>query len=272
MPIPGNPMVKETSYPNSFDPSVLVPLPRSVNRTLLGLSESLPFVGQDVWYAYELSWLNTQGLPIVAIGRFTFPYDSPSLIESKSFKLFLSSLNQEKFNSKQEVVDLLSVHLSKCSGSDLTIDLFDLNAAAVVIHSPQTICIDNLDVNINDYHPNSVLLHSDTNNIVEENLYSDLFKSNCPTTGQPDWGSMNIGYKGPTISREGLLAYLVSYRLHSDYHENCVEKIFVDIQEKCKPEILTVQANFLRRGGLDINPIRSTHNRYIKIPPRDIRQ
>ncbi|MDG2091462.1 MAG: NADPH-dependent 7-cyano-7-deazaguanine reductase QueF [Gammaproteobacteria bacterium] len=270
--MPINPMGNETGYPVSFDPSLLVALPRSTNRDLLGLKQQLPFVGKDIWTAYELSWLNNQGLPLVAIARFTFSCSSPSLIESKSFKLFLNSLNQEKFNDKQIVADLLKVHLSKCSGEEVTVELFDLNEAAVPTQSPQVICIDNLDVNINDYHPNSALLHSDENNVIEESLYSDLFKSNCPVTNQPDWGSVNVSYKGPAISREGLLAYLVSYRLHNDYHENCVENIFVDIQEKCKPESLTVKANFLRRGGLDINPIRSTHAENLIAMPRFVRQ
>lgn len=267
-----NPMGKASSYPDSFDPNILVALPRSTNRKLLGLEKPLPFSGKDIWYAYELSWLNKQGLPLVAIGRFTFPCNSPNLIESKSFKLFLNSLNQEKFNDRQEVIEKLIEYLSQCSGGKVKVELFDLNKSVELIESPYGISIDDLAVTINDYHPNSSLLLIDENNIIEESLYSDLFKSNCPVTDQPDWGSMSISYKGPAISHEGLLAYLVSYRLHNDYHENCVEKIFVDIQHKCKPQELTVQANFLRRGGLDINPIRSNSKEKIKSLPRFIRQ
>lgn len=267
-----NPMGIKSTYPDSFDPGLLVALPRSTNRTELGLTGSLPFVGEDIWHAYELSWLNKQGLPLVAIARFIFPFNSPNLIESKSFKLFLNSLNQERFNDQQEMVEKLIEHLSQCSGGNVKIELFDLNEAAEFIKSPDGICIDHLNVTINDYHPNASLLVVDENNIVEESLYSNLFKSNCPVTDQPDWGSISISYKGPAITHESLLAYLVSYRLHSDYHESCVEKIFVDIHNKCKPQELTVQANFLRRGGLDINPIRSSKIEETKTLSRFIRQ
>ncbi|MFL2840965.1 MAG: NADPH-dependent 7-cyano-7-deazaguanine reductase QueF [Pseudohongiellaceae bacterium] len=267
-----SPLGKEIHYPDSFDPNLLVALPRSSNRKQLGLSDHLPFIGEDIWHAYELSWLDKQGLPKVAIGRFSFSCNNPFLIESKSLKLFLNSLNQEKFSGKQEVSDLLNEHLSNCSGDKVIIELIELSQSIELIQSPQGICIDNLHVQISNYYPNATLLSIDQNNIVEESLYSDLFKSNCPVTNQPDWGSINITYKGPAITHECLLAYLVSYRLHTDYHENCVEKIFVDIQEKCKPEMLKVQANFLRRGGLDINPIRYTHSELVKTPVRFIRQ
>jgi len=265
-------MGKTSGYPDSFDPELLVALPRSTNREIIGVGDPLPFTGEDVWHAYELSWLNKQGLPTAVIGRFSFSCNSPCLVESKSFKLFLNSLNQEKFNDKKDVISLLTEHLSKCSGDKVGIELIELDASADQTKTPEGLCIDGLNVEIKDYHPNSSLLSCDENNVIEEHLYSDLFKSNCPVTNQPDWASMSIYYKGSAISHESLLAYLVSYRLHSDYHENCVEKIFVDLQKKCKPQVLTVQANFLRRGGLDINPVRSTHGEYIKTPFRFIRQ
>ncbi len=268
----GNPLGKETGYPNAFDPGLLVALPRSTNRKQLGLSEQLPFVGEDVWHAYEISWLNKQGLPRVAVGRFYFPCTSPSIIESKSFKLFLNSLNQEKYNDRQYLINLLTEHLSKCSGDTVKVELLELGASEEKINSPQGVCLDALDVSIKDYKPEESLLTIDENNLTQEYLYSDLFKSNCPITNQPDWATISIGYKGPAISHEGLLTYLISYRLHSDYHENCVEKIFVDIQNKCKPHLLTVQANFLRRGGLEINPVRSTHGVLINTFPRFARQ
>ncbi len=267
-----NPLGKETNYPNSVDPGLLVALPRATNRTQLGLSDQLPFVGEDVWHAYEISWLGKQGLPRVAIGRFSFTCNSPFLIESKSFKLFLNSLNQEKYSDKQDVIILLNEHLSKCSGADVKVEFFELDASEEKINSPQGVCLDALDISIKDYQPEASLLTIDESNSTQEYLYSDLFKSNCPITNQPDWASISIGYKGPAISHEGLLAYLISYRLHSDYHENCVEKIFVDIQNKCEPHLLTVQANFLRRGGLEINPVRSTHGVLINNFPRFARQ
>jgi len=270
-----NPLGKETFYPSSFDPALLVPLPRSSNRFHLGLSEQLPFIGEDIWHAYEISWLNNQGVPKVAIGRFVFPCKSPNIIESKSFKLYLNSLNQEKFNDKQSVINLLTENLSRCAGAEVKVTLFELEESVDLIKLPEGVCLDNVNVQIDHYQPTSALLAIDEDNaneIIQECLYSDLFKSNCPVTNQPDWGTMSIYYKGPAIRHEGLLAYLVSYRLHSDYHENCVEKIFVDIQEKCKPQELAVQGNFLRRGGLDINPVRSTHIELIKTLPRFIRQ
>ncbi len=270
-----NPLGKETEYPASYNPDLLVALPRSSNRNLLGLSEALPFVGEDIWHAYEVSWLAKNGLPKVAIGRFVFPCESLFLIESKSFKLFLNSLNQESFEDKQAVIALLKEDLSHCVNAEVDVSLLELEESADFIKLPDGLCLDNLDVQIDHYQPNSALLTIDKDNsdeMVEECLYSDLFKSNCPVTNQPDWGSMSINYKGPLIDHAGLLAYLVSYRLHSDYHENCVERIFVDILEKCKPQELTVQGNFLRRGGLDINPVRSTDNDLIKSLPRFIRQ
>jgi 7-cyano-7-deazaguanine reductase len=273
-----NPLGKETYYPSSFNPALLVALPRSTNRFNLGLSEQLPFVGEDIWHAYEISWLDKQGLPKVAIGRFAVPCESPFIIESKSFKLFLNSLNQEKFDEKQSVINLLTENLSRSASAEVKVTLFELEESVELIKLPEGICLDRLDVQIDHYQPNPALLKINESNqgdeviVVEECIYSDLFKSNCPVTNQPDWGTMIINYKGPAIYHEGLLAYLVSYRLHSDYHENCVERIFVDIQEKCKPQKLTVQGNFLRRGGLDINPVRSTHVELIKTLPRFIRQ
>jgi 7-cyano-7-deazaguanine reductase len=270
-----NPLGKETEYPATYNPDLLVALPRSSNRNLLGLSKSLPFVGEDIWHAYEISWLDKKGLPKVAIGRFIFPCESPFLIESKSFKLFLNSLNQESFQDKQAVIALLSENLSGCACAEVNVTLFELEESADLIKLPEGFCLDSIDVQINHYQPDSALLTIDQDNsdeLVEECLYTDLFKSNCPVTNQPDWGTISINYKGPAIYHQGLLAYLVSYRLHSDYHENCVERIFVDIQEKCKPQELAVQGNFLRRGGLDINPVRSTDSELMTTLPRFIRQ
>ncbi|MDC1435837.1 NADPH-dependent 7-cyano-7-deazaguanine reductase QueF [Gammaproteobacteria bacterium] len=270
-----NPLGKETYYPGTFDPDLLVALPRSTNRNQLSLNEQLPFVGEDIWHAYEISWLNKQGLPKVAIGRFAFSCESPFIIESKSFKLFLNSLNQETFDDKHDVINLLTENLSHCASAEVKVTLFELEESVDLIKLPEGICLDSVDVQINNYQPNSALLtnlEDNADEIVEECLYSDLFKSNCPVTNQPDWGTISINYKGPAISHAGLLAYLISYRLHSDYHENCIEKIFVDIQQNCNPQELTVQGNFLRRGGLDINPVRSTDKKLIKTLPRFIRQ
>ncbi len=166
----GNPLGKETGYPNAFDPGLLVALPRSTNRKQLGLSEQLPFVGEDVWHAYEISWLNKQGLPRVAVGRFYFPCTSPSIIESKSFKLFLNSLNQEKYNDRQYLINLLTEHLSKCSGDTVKVELLELGASEEKINSPQGVCLDALDVSIKYYQPEESLLTIDENNLTQEYL------------------------------------------------------------------------------------------------------
>lgn len=267
----GNLLGKVTQYPQQYDPELLLAIPRESNRKLLGLTHTLPFHGEDIWHAYELSWLNKQGLPQVAIAKFSFDCESPSLIESKSFKLYLNSLNQEKYQNKEVVRDLLTSDLSDKSGADVKIEIFDMDETKQNISQPQGICLDTLPIEIKKYHPDENLLGTN-NTQIEEQVYTNLFRSNCPITNQPDWASISISYKGAAISHESLLAYLVSYRQHNDYHENCVEKIFVDIQNKCQPEVLKVQANFLRRGGLDINPIRSSYSENIKPLPRFIRQ
>jgi 7-cyano-7-deazaguanine reductase len=267
-----NPMGKVTVYPEKFDPELLVAIPRSVNRNLLGLNDSLPFVGSDTWYAYELSWLDGQGKPRVAIARFSFSCNSPNLVESKSFKLFLNSLNQEKIANEQTLLAILNEHLSRCSGDEVEIELFELTESEKLLQRPEGHCLDELPVTTNIYQPDPTLLHCNEAKITEESLYTNLFKSNCPVTDQPDWGSIGIYYHGAAIDHAGLLKYFISYRLHTDYHENCVEKIFVDIQRHCQPEKLIVQANFLRRGGLDINPVRCSHTDLIAKPLRYIRQ
>ncbi len=267
-----NPMGKATEYPEKFDPDLLVAIPRSVNRRLLGIEDSPPFVGMDTWHAYELSWLNDQGKPQLALARFSFSCNCPNLIESKSLKLFLNSLNQERIGSEQDLLILLIEHLSKCSGDEVEIKLFALTESEKLVQHPVGQCLDDLPVMITDYQPDPALLFCYQNEIVEESLYTNLFKSNCPITDQPDWASLSIYYQGEAIDHEALLKYFISYRLHSDYHENCVEKIFVDIQQQCQPEKLLIQANFLRRGGLDINPVRSSDAELIKTPARFIRQ
>ncbi len=200
-----NPLGKETYYPVAFDPDLLVALPRSSNRNLLGLSELLPFVGEDVWQAYEISWLDKKGLPKVAVGRFIFPCESPFLIESKSFKLFLNSLNQESFQDKQAVITLLTEFIKgTCLNAEVKVVLFELEESADLIKSPGGLCLDNMDVQIDHYQPNSALLtiNKKFKRQLKSACYSNLFKSNCPVTNQPDWGSMSIHYKGPHFNHE----------------------------------------------------------------------
>lgn len=252
------PLGRDSAYPEQYDPGLLYPIPRAANRAPLGIDEgALPFVGEDEWHAFEVSWLNSRGKPIVAVARFRLPAHSPNLIESKSWKLYLNSFNQSRFYSRQEVMETLANDLAVAAGAEVSVELFDVDASEL---SPQQLpgeCLDDLDIAINDYTPSSAHL-SVGNEIVEETLYSHLLKSNCPVTGQPDWGSVLIRYKGPKIDREGLLRYLIGFRQHQDFHEHCVEHIFTDIMTQAKPVQLLVLARYVRRGGLDISPWRAT--------------
>jgi len=254
-----NPSGQSVVYSTHYNPGLLITIPRSENREKLGLNlKDLPFQGFDVWHAYELSWLNKQGKPQVAIGRLTFPCESTYLIESKSLKLYLNSLNQEKYGSDSELSELIADDLSTAVEASVTIELLSLNSEGNALESPQGVCLDKLEVEISAYHPKAELLKNEDSNLVAETLYTNLFRSNCPITNQPDWATFTVTYKGKRISHVALLQYLVSYREHNDYHESCVEKIFYDLQRCCEPDELTLQANFLRRGGLDINPLRTT--------------
>lgn len=252
------PLGRDSAYPEQYDAGLLYPIPRAANRAPLGIDEgALPFVGEDEWHAFEVSWLNSRGKPIVAVARFRLPAHSPNLIESKSWKLYLNSFNQSRFYSRQEVMETLANDLAVAAGAEVSVELFDVDAPEL---SPQHLpgeCLDDLDIAINDYTPSSAQL-TVGDEIVEETLYSHLLKSNCPVTGQPDWGSVLIRYKGPKIDREGLLRYLIGFRQHQDFHEHCVEHIFTDIMTQAKPLQLLVLARYVRRGGLDISPWRAT--------------
>ncbi len=252
-----SPLGQPTHYPEHYDPGLLHPIPRAAQRSRIGLTAELPFRGVDVWNAYELSWLNRQGLPQVALGQFVFDCASPNIIESKSFKLYLNSLNQERFGSIEDLRQCLQQDLSAAAGSSTAVTLAGLDSKLPIVE-PVGVCLDSLDVSIEHYEPDSALLQFASQSQAELSVYSNLFRSNCPITQQPDWATVCIRYRGQEIAPESLLAYLVSYRLHNGYHEDCVEKIYTDIARVCRPEALTVQANFLRRGGLEINPIRSS--------------
>ncbi|OQQ11598.1 NADPH-dependent 7-cyano-7-deazaguanine reductase QueF [Vibrio anguillarum] len=251
---------KKTDYAKQYDPSLLQPVPRSLNRDDLHLGDSLPFKGCDIWTLYELSWLNEKGLPQVAIGEVSIPATSASLIESKSFKLYLNSYNQSKVASWDEVTQRLTNDLSACAGAQVSVTLnpaTDYTGQAIV--TMQGECIDGQDIEIESYQFDASLLKSAARGEqVNETLHSHLLKSNCLITNQPDWGSVEIHYQGPQIDREALLRYLVSFREHNEFHEQCVERIFTDIMQYCQPTKLTVYARYTRRGGLDINPFRST--------------
>ncbi len=256
-----NPLGKQVTYPTHYDASLLLGIPRSENRSVLGIQNAaLPFRGFDLWHAWELSWLNERGLPQVAVGRFIFPCDSPCLVESKSLKLYLNSLNQERYADQEQVRTLISRDLSQCAAAEVQVELFALSAGSHEVSSLQgAVCLDQLELAVEHYDCDPALLGlADKETVLEETLYTDLFRSNCPITNQPDWATMVISYRGRQLEREALLAYLVSYRQHNDFHENCVERIYTDLMQYCAPEELTVRAHFLRRGGLDINPLRSS--------------
>ncbi|ELS8947313.1 NADPH-dependent 7-cyano-7-deazaguanine reductase QueF [Vibrio fluvialis] len=252
---------KKTEYANQYDPSLLQPVPRSLNRNDLNLGDELPFLGCDIWTLYELSWLNDKGLPQVAIGEVAIPATSANLIESKSFKLYLNSFNQTRFADWAEVQACLQKDLSACAGESVQVEVKPLAAyTAQPIVTMQGECIDDQDIEISSYDFDDTLLaEASSDEIVEETLHSHLLKSNCLITNQPDWGSVEIAYRGPKIDREALLRYIVSFREHNEFHEQCVERIFTDISRYCHPEHLTVLARYTRRGGLDINPFRSSH-------------
>lgn len=268
---------KHTAYVDQYDPRLLCPIPRGQARPNYFSSADLPFMGVDLWTAYEFSWLNSDGLPQVAIAEFMIPCDSEAIVESKSFKLYLNSFSQTEFTSLHEVKQRLQDDLSKAVGAEIELTLYQVSEfnGFKPIAEPQGICIDQQSVFIDHYQPNSDLLQLSTveaDKPVEETLYSHLLKSNCPVTNQPDWASVYIRYRGSKIDPSGLLKYIVSYRQHQDFHEQCVEQIFMDIMARCAPRELSVFACYMRRGGLDINPYRSTFDRRPSTQFRQVRQ
>lgn len=254
------PLGKQSEYVSVYTPSLLTPMPRKDAREALGVSEPLPFRGMDVWTGYELSWLDTKGKPHVGVAEFYFPCTSPFLVESKSFKLYLNSFNQTRFNSTNEVLSTMESDLTTAVGKPVMVNILSLSKAAQtgVGHFAGE-NIDALDIDVDTYEVNPDFLSANENEtLVRESICSDLLKTNCPVTQQPDWASVMISYRGKPIDRAGLLKYIISFREHQDFHENCVEKMFMDIKQRCNPEVLTVTARYTRRGGLDINPWRST--------------
>ena len=261
------PLGKPTDYKSEYDAALLCPVPRTLKRDELGLSATLPFAGEDIWNAYELSWLDPKGKPVVAMGEFRFPCTTSNLIESKSFKLYLNSFNQTRFATFAEVERILQTDLSTASGGEVSVRLLDSNRFATeAISTLPGRCLDDLDIEVGQYQLDPQLLvgSSDGQPVIEEELHSHLLKSNCLVTRQPDWASVLISYRGPRIDPEALLRYLISFRQHNEFHEQCVERIFVDLLHHCRPERLTVYARYTRRGGLDINPWRSNFETHIE--------
>ena len=247
---------REVAYPDRYDPGLLFPIPRAAGRNAIGVDADLPFIGHDRWHAYELSWLDLRGKPQVAVATLRVPCDSPYLIESKSLKLYLNSLNGDRIGSADEVCARIVKDLSACAGAPVRVQF---GLPEVAVQNGQS--IDEQALDINEYGPpNADHLAADANQVVEELLTSALLKSNCPVTGQPDWAHLSIRYRGPALDRAGLLRYLISFREHAEFHEQCVERIFHDLQQRCAPQWLQVEARYTRRGGLDINPYRSSRN------------
>lgn len=261
-------------YPDQYQPDILQAIARAEGRHRIGLDASPAFHGGDIWNAYELSWLNARGKPVVALAEFDFPCDTPCLIESKTFKLYLNSFNQTRFADTDTVLGHLRQDLGTAAGGSVEIRLHLQDTLAQArIAEPDGTCLDLLDIDIHDYHPAPALLQClPEAPHLEERLYSRLLRSNCPVTGQPDWGHVEIHYRGRQIDHAGLLRYIVSFRLHTGFHELCVEQIYNDIMGHCHPDELFVYARYTRRGGLDINPWRASHARAAPPNVRSARQ
>jgi len=271
---------RASAYVDQYDASLLFPIPRAVKRAEIGIEKSAPFFGADLWTAFELSWLNPRGKPQVALAHFMVPCESNNIIESKSFKLYLNSFNNTRFDDAAAVLARLrrdvneavwrgAVVLSSVGVKLTTPELFDREP----VFELDGLNLDRLDVECTRYQPAPDLLTTVTEEgPVSEVLVSNLLKSNCLVTGQPDWGSVQISYTGAPINQEGLLQYLVSFRNHNEFHEQCVERIFMDIWSRCQPLKLTVYARYTRRGGLDINPFRTSHPQALPANHRTARQ
>ncbi len=265
-----------SAYVDQYDAGLLFPLPRETKRREIGISGSVPFLGADLWTAFELSWLNPRGKPQVALAHITVPCESTHIVESKSFKLYLNSFNNTAFASADAVRDRIRADVSAAiwHGGPLQ------SSAGVRLVLPEQferekvqeldgLSIDRLDVECTRYQPAPDLLTAALDEKpVDETLVSHLLKSNCLVTGQPDWGSVQISYSGPQIDQAGLLQYIVSFRNHNEFHEQCVERMYMDIMSRCKPTKLAVYARYTRRGGLDINPWRTSHP---QSPPANVR-
>jgi 7-cyano-7-deazaguanine reductase len=262
---------KSTAYADKYDPSLLFPIERAEQRAHIGLKadSALPFLGADMWTAFELSWLNARGKPVVAIAHITVPCESPCIVESKSVKLYLNSFNASRFDSPARVKAAIAGDIGAAvwreSGANnhpgVGVQLVEVDAFATQgMGQLEGVLIDRLDTDCEVYHPAPELLRTLTDEApVEETLISHLLKSNCLVTNQPDWGSVQVRYSGQPIDQESLLRYIVSFRNHNEFHEHCVERIFMDVWQRCQPTRLSVYARYTRRGGVDINPYRTSH-------------
>ncbi|HEY0200312.1 MAG TPA: NADPH-dependent 7-cyano-7-deazaguanine reductase QueF [Burkholderiaceae bacterium] len=271
---------KRSAYADQYDRSLLFPIARAGKRAEIGIQGQPPFLGADVWNAFELSWLNPRGKPQVAIAHVVVPCETHNIIESKSFKLYLNSFNNTVFGNALAVRERIQTDVgeavSRGSARPISVgvklllpETFDQEP----VHELDGLSLDRLDVECTRYTPAPELLHANFDDApVSETLVSNLLKSNCLVTGQPDWGSIQIAYDGPQIDQATLLQYLVSFRNHNEFHEQCVERIFMDVWARCKPVKLAVYARYTRRGGLDINPWRTSHPQALPANVRTARQ
>lgn len=270
MTLPDLPLGRSVEYPRDYDAGLLFPIARSLGREAIGLDGTLPFIGIDRWHAYELSWLDRAGKPRVATATLQVASDSPNLVESKSLKLYLNSYNASRFDSDEAVRERIAADLAAVAGAPVAV-AFGLPPIDEAGDSGSE-SIDELAVAIDHYGPPQPGFIRTGSAVATETLGSALLKSNCPVTGQPDWARVVIAYRGPRIERAGLLRYLVSFRDHAEFHEQCVERIFTDLLQRARPEWLSVEARYTRRGGLDINPWRATPGCAAPPPLRDLRQ
>lgn len=252
------PLGKTTSYPDRYAPDVLCRIERADNRGRIGLGAALPFSGVDIWNAWELTWLGPGDQPQTAAAEIRIPAESPGIVESKSMKLYLGSFAMSGYPSADSVREVIAADLGACVGADVTVRVEPLHTAgARGVQQLPGESLDRMDVPCSAWEVDAGLLAAEPGDVVSEELHTDALRSLCPVTGQPDLGSVLIRYRGPRIDRAALLRYVVSYRCHQDFHENCVERMFIDIAERCAPQALTVHARYQRRGGIDINPFRS---------------
>lgn len=272
------PLGKATTYPNTYDPTCLYPIPREFNRAKLALNQHqpLPFKGLDIWNGYEVSWLNNAGKPIVATAVFRVECTTPNIIESKSLKLYLNSFNNSAFDSLEGVQTIMQQDLSAAAGGLVSVELQLLRGLLSVelqiVQETNLVCLDDQDVTCTVYKRCKDFLKTDTESIVTERLYSNLLKANCLVTSQPDWGTFYIEYTGKRINHEGLLQYIVSFRNDDEFAETCAERMYIEIQERCQPELLTIYLRFTRRGGLDINPYRTNNPAFMPTNIKLVRQ
>ena len=269
-----SPLGQQSAFIDQYDASLLFPIARAAKRLELGIDSAPPFFGADMWTAFELSWLNLRGKPQVALAHITVPCESPNIVESKSFKLYLNSFSNTRFSDAREVRERIRADVGAAVGVGIGIKtLGPEHFEQEPVYELSGLNLDRLDIECTHFTPAPELLFAEFDETpVDETLTSNLLKSNCLVTGQPDWASVQIAYSGPQIDQEGLLQYLVSFRNHHEFHEQCVERIFMDIWQRCRPLKLSVYARYTRRGGIDINPFRTSFPQGLPANVRTARQ